>query len=231
MNYPIGFIVALTREAQTIQTGVKSNSEIINLNNNSKLIVSGMGYDRARLSAEHLIKAGCKCLISWGSCAALSPELNIGDIIIPKTLINSSNKPIDLIPNTLPTEVFNHKFVKINKAFLHLDSVITSENEKKRLHINTGAVAGDMESLAVIEAAQQYEIDYSIVRAVSDTTKTVIPYKITQHITPYGDLVFPDFYKALLFNPSSIIELIQLGKGFQSAMSNLSLIKNIILKN
>ncbi len=231
MNYPIGFVVALTREAQTLQTGVKPSFHAIDFHTNAKLFISGMGYENARLAAENLIQSGCKHLISWGSCAALSYELSIGDVIIPNTVIDFDNNKTDLYPDLLPSKIIKNNLVRSDTIYLHLDKVVCSESDKKQLHLDTNAVAGDMESLAVVDIAKQHNITSNIIRSVSDSRKTVIPYKITQHINQYGDLIFPDFYKALLLNPFSIPQLIQLGKGFKVAMNNLNLIKNELIEN
>ena len=58
--------------------------------------VCGMGAARAAQAARETLQQGANCLISWGTAAALDPQLRSGDIIVPRcVLMEEKTLPAD----------------------------------------------------------------------------------------------------------------------------------------
>lgn len=105
----------------------------------------------------------CDWLLCVGFAGALNPSLNVGDVLIPKTLLMQNRKPLLLETG------------QCDQTLLTVDHVVTTPQQKQQHFKATGADAVDMESRPVIEMALDMGLHVSAVRVISDDAKTGIP--------------------------------------------------------
>jgi adenosylhomocysteine nucleosidase len=118
------------------------------------LLASGPG---SRLVSEALReRKPADGLVSVGFCGALDPALEIGDIIVSGTDVQSA----------LP-------FVR--GEILSADRVAVTVAEKRTLREQTGAVAVEMESAAVAAKAREWGVPFRCIKVVSDTAREDMP--------------------------------------------------------
>ena len=124
---------------------------------------SGIGPARAAAATRVLIGKGCKLIISWGFCGALS-DLNVGDIVRAGIAIDA---------------VTNQRF----SSSLSLPDTIISASEvadpRRKVDLATsGAVAVDMESAAVARVCVTEKVTFAVLRVVVDDKAADWPSKL-----------------------------------------------------
>ena len=165
-----GIVVALSEELTTLTSKKidKGNSLFIA----DKLLVaySGAGSDNAQAAAESLITKGATRLISWGCAAALSASLKPGDLILADKLIDAGNVEMAIHADWHShTKNLLARLIAVHTGGLaESKSIVSSSKDKKKLQSKTGAVAVDMESIAITRVARQYELPFLAIRAIAD---------------------------------------------------------------
>ena len=97
--------------------------------------------------------------------------------------------------------------------------IIGSASEKAGLARTTGAIGLDMESMALALAAQQAQVPFVIVRAVSDLLDEDLPLDFNHFLRPTGWL---KGMVAVLGAPSSLFSLGRLRRQSLTAATNLT---------
>jgi adenosylhomocysteine nucleosidase len=95
-------------------------------------------------------------IVSTGFCGALDPALSVGDIVVSGEGVTSS-RPF------------------LRGEILSLDRVAVTAAEKRRLREQTGAVAIEMESVAVAAKAREWDLPFRCIKVVSDTAMDDMP--------------------------------------------------------
>lgn len=102
------------------------------------------------------IASAVDAVVSVGLCGALVEKLEIGDIVVGSAVNGVS---IDVPESTQK---------RVTGPIASVDHVVQTVDEKLRLR-QTGAVAVEMESAAVLERARRWGVPFYCIRAVSDT--------------------------------------------------------------
>ncbi|WP_198243504.1 phosphorylase [methane-oxidizing endosymbiont of Gigantopelta aegis] len=221
-----GIIVALPEEISTLTSASLQQGEIIRLNNNTLLMLAGAGPENAAHAAYQLIKyEGASRLISWGCAAALVDYLTPGDLILAENLIAEDQEILKCDPNWLSytREILKHLSL-FQEPLTTSQHIVDTAEAKQRLHIETQAVAVDMESAAIARIAKQHHCPFLLIRSIADTANMNLPQAIARAMNAEGRV---DISKLLLFilkKPSEIPSLIHLGLCFSSAKKTLTAI-------
>jgi len=211
----IGFITGLKKEA----TILCENANI----SISDIYCAGAKAGNAYHKAQLLVQNGCELLISFGVAGALDPTLKAGDLILPASVINKDG------------EVFETDFSRHQKMTSHLadeinffdgrlfgsEKLISSIPEKKHLNQSFGAVAVDMESLGVAQAALEQGCPFLIVRTISDTANQNIPAATFRAVDEEGNIQIAKVLKDLALRPADLPSLIKLAGNSQKAFASL----------
>jgi adenosylhomocysteine nucleosidase len=131
-----------------------------------KLVVAGVGARNSYQAARDLIdRFGVGSIATIGFAGALIDSLAVGDIVVADRVLDQQTG-----------ETFNcgrepWSLAAARRGTLFCASeVITSTSEKRRLAEHWGAIAVDMESAGVARAAAERGIDFSAVKAITDTS-------------------------------------------------------------
>lgn len=129
---------------------------------NAVLIVGGIGAKAAARAARMVLDMGqARTLVSAGSAGALKPELKVGHVFRPASVIDgASGKRFTAQGGTGTLVTAAH---------------ILGPEEKKLLASRFPAEAVDMEAAAVAAVAQERGVEFVAVKSISDELDVVLP--------------------------------------------------------
>jgi len=126
------------------------------------LTCGGIGAEPARRAAEAIIALYQPALIySAGFAGALDRKQHIGDIIVPRRVINANDG------SSIDTGQ--------GEGILVSFASVASPEQKAKLAYSYSAQAVDMEAAAVARAAEARGVRFAAVKAVSDESDFVLP--------------------------------------------------------
>lgn len=223
-----GIIVALPEELTTLTSKRISKGHCLFIADKLLVAYSGAGPNNALLAAELLVAKGAARLMSWGCAAALSASLKPGDLILADKLIDAGN--IEMAVNAdwySYTKNRLAKFVVVHSGSLAESiSIVSSSMDKKQLHSITGAVALDMESIAIAKVARQYNLPFLSIRVIADPVNMNLPLAINYSLNGRGEIVLRKLLLFLFLHPAELPGLIKLGLHFNAAKKTLKSVAN-----
>ena len=221
-----GIVAALPEELSTLTSKKIDRGCCVFITDTIVLASSGAGANNARTASELLIAQGATRLISWGCAAALSETLKPGDLVLADTLIDAELTQLNIHPEWLRfTKNLLSTHLKVHAGSLaESNSIIATGKDKKHLHTQTGAVALDMESIAIAKVARQNNLPFLAIRAIADPVNMDLPKAINHSLSNEGDIVLSKLLLFAVLHPAELPGLIKLGLHFNAAKNTLKLI-------
>ncbi len=134
--------------------------------------ITGVGIKKARKATSFIIqKFKPDLVISAGFGGALSPGLKVGDIVIGEWVLSLKKNEKRVLLSDLPH--VEHDFIR--GGILTENRFIYDPIEKKKLFEKSGALAVDMETWGVAEAALKSGVKVLSVRSISDEFSETLP--------------------------------------------------------
>ncbi|TIH16593.1 phosphorylase [Marinifilum sp. JC120] len=234
----LAIIAAMEQEAQAIcpapQHETLGKYQILSGTLKNKVsyrcIISGIGTTRAAEAAELLCAEKPDLILSIGVSGGLAAGLEAGTLVAATT-IHSDIAGFDswfegeedalmrseLIPSC--GEIQCGKLITAGEPLL-------TPQDKLFTHERTGALAVDMESISVAQAAKQAGIPFGCIRAISDDSKRGIPQESLAGVDESGKTQLGPILKAIMKRPTLIFELIPMGRDYSKALKALGKILN-----
>lgn len=221
-----GIVVALPEELITLTSKRIDKGRCVFIADKVLVAYSGAGPENAQAAAELLASRGTTQLISWGCAAALDETLKPGDLTLADTLLDADNAHIDIGSNWhRHTKDLLSKFLTVHTGCLaESKSIVSSSKDKKQLQSKTGAIALDMESIAIAKVAQQHALPFLAIRAIVDPTNMDLPRAINHSLNDQGDIVLRKLLLFIALHPAELPRLIRLGLHFNAAKNTLKLV-------
>ncbi|MDD5580166.1 MAG: phosphorylase [Methylobacter sp.] len=218
-----GIVVALPEEITTLTSKRIGKGNCLFITDKILVAYSGAGPENAQMAAELLVSKGVIQLISWGCAAALSPLLKPGDLTLAEILIDAECVRIDI--NSLwhnSTKNLLSEFVVVHTGHLaESKSLVSSSKDKKQLQSKTGAIALDMESIAVAKVATQHKLSFLAIRAIADPVTMSLPKAVDQSLNDQGEVLLGKLLLFTLLHPAELPGLIKLAMHFNAARKTL----------
>jgi adenosylhomocysteine nucleosidase len=216
-----GVVVALPEELATLTSQKPAQGECVWMAENILLTLAGAGPINADRAARRLIAQGANCLISWGCAAALAPQLKPGDLVVPQRVL-SEHQAFDTDKQWLQhLRHLSSPIPTVSGALAESSRIVAGSADKQRIHQDTGAVALDMESAAVVKAAQQANLPVLVIRAIADPVAMDLPQSVVHALNDQGRVELSKLLRFLLTHPWEIPALIKLGLHFNAAQTSL----------
>lgn len=165
-------------------------------------------------------------VISFGICGGLAPKLRPGDCIVASSIYDGkrhwptdkvwTKRLAELIPNT------------IIAPMLGVDAPVFDVAEKRRLFMQHGAVAVDMESHRAARLASVHRLPFVSVRAVADDAHCKVVMSAMAGRRADGSVSAAGVLGALGARPKEIIPLIRLAARANSARSALMRLRPLL---
>ena len=217
----IGIIVALPEELSTLTAQKLVRGQSLFIQDDLVIIYSGTGRDNAIKAVNKLIAKGVKGLISWGCAGALVPNLASGTLLFPEKIITATGETLNVSENWLTHVKKNLPIVHRSVILVESLHLIESPEAKHQLHEKTQAVAVDMESAAIVQAAQTAGLDSLVIRTISDSVNIQLPSIISKSMNINGEVERDKLLRLLLTHPQQLPALIKVGFHFQAAKNKL----------
>lgn len=195
-------------------------------NINFKCLICGVGYERAGEAARLLCEEQPDLLLSIGVSGGIAPGLPAGTLVAATT-IHSEIKEINSWHETerdaaARSDLFPHCGKMQCGPIVTSPEPVLTPKHKQLLHDRTGAIAVDMESIAVAQAAATGGIPFACIRAVSDDSDRTIPAEAIKGVDETGKSQLGPIMKAILKRPALILELIPMGMDYSKALKALA---------
>ena len=218
----VGIVVAMQIEARCLTNRHLPIGEIINLGNNSKICLCGMGGNAAREAAIKLQEEGATSLISFGVSGALDSKLRPGDLLLPQSVYNERLLPVSLAWRDRVQKCLPSNLRVISGKLATSKKILTSSNEKCDFARITGASAVDLESGAIAEVAEDSDIPFLAIRVISDPIEFSPPLALLDAVNPDGSAKISQIISLLLHRSVTLSTLLRLGRDVRTARATLA---------
>ncbi|SJM89423.1 Hopanoid-associated phosphorylase [Crenothrix polyspora] len=218
-----GIVVALPEELATLTEKKIDKGHCVFIAKQLLVVYAGAGCHNAKIAAESLLAKGATHLISWGCAAGLSHVLRPGDLVLADTVMDTDDVKIaiDADWHDHSKQVLSKSGVVHAGCLLTTPHIVAPSKDKKQLHLKTGAIALDMESVAIAKVAQQHGVPFLAIRVIADSVNTSLPRAINNALNDQGEVVLKKLLLSIALNPVEIPRLIKLGLNFRAAKLTL----------
>jgi adenosylhomocysteine nucleosidase len=224
----VGVVAALAAEARTLGPKLRRADGLFSIKDASLLAVSGIGGTLAARAAHDLIAAGASSLMSFGMAGGLDPDLLPGDVVVPDEVISRHGLRCQTSPEW--REQMRRQVQKAGAVasgnLLSCDKPIGEVADKAQAFRDTGAVAVDMESLAVAQVAAQHGIPFIAVRVIVDTATDVLPGSVLA-ASGSGAVNLRRLLAGLAMAPRDLIGLLRLARRYRAATRSLNAVARV----
>ena len=227
----VGVVAALEAEARTLGPAERRHDGLASLSDGALLALSGMGCaPAAAAAARRLAGAGVTSLMSFGLAGGLDPDLRAGNIVLPDEVISLEGARFvtaETWRERLRLVIAKHHPVAGGKL-LTSPQPIGAPADKIAAFRKTGAVAVDMESVAVAEVAAAHHLCFVAVRVIVDTATDVLPRTIVAS-SREGQVDIRRMIRGLATAPRDLIALIRLAQQYRSAIRSLAVVADALM--
>ena len=184
-----------------------------------KVVIAGIGRERARRAAEPLLERGADSLLGFGVCGGLSSQWRSGDLLLPRRVVADEGewRTHDVwrarLSRALPDA---HEVESIYCS----DAPVISRSDKRRLAMR-GFAAVDMESAGVAQAATHAGVPFAVLKAVCDPAERAVPAWTAKILDSSGALRWPAMFGVLGRGPRAWREVRLLRRDFAAARASL----------
>jgi adenosylhomocysteine nucleosidase len=152
-------------------------------------------------------------VVSAGACGALAPELAVGALVVPETVIAPDQRR--LATAALPG-------LARHGALVSSRHVLEDAAAKSRLWLATGALAVDMESAAILDWAALHGRPAAVVRGVSDSAARGVPADLARVVQDDGRVRPLRAVSAVLARPGALADAMALRAGTTAALKTVA---------
>jgi adenosylhomocysteine nucleosidase len=219
----LGVVAALAAEARALGPAAGRIGDVCRLRDGSLLAVSGMGTAAAEAAAAKLIEAGASALMSFGLAGGLDPALPAGSMVFPSEVISRDGRgsPISMDWRDRLSAAVHGLGPVCTGRLLTSARALDSVADKAAAFRDTGAVAVDMESLAIAQVAAAHHLPFVAVRVIVDTAADALPHAVVT-ASADGEVRILRLLGAIALAPGELGALIRLAGRYRTATRRLA---------
>ncbi len=176
-----------------------------------EVVVCGVGARAAVLAAERCVRlasrGSCGRVVWIGIAGALSPDLDIGDLIAARTAMSPGRPPLDL--DEALAAAASERGCRPG-VLVTASGLVATASSREALWRRSGqrdATAVDMESWPAARVLQSAGVPFAAVRAISDTAADRLPPWLERLPAPAGGDLPGLLLRRALAQPSSLLPL------------------------
>jgi adenosylhomocysteine nucleosidase len=190
------------------------------------LVVCRRSGCEASGSLRRALQGGCRSIISFGVAGGLAPDLRAGDVVVASAVRDSRT-----VRATDP--IWSRRLLAAVPDMRHgpvigVNSAVLDPEAKRELHAGTGAVAVDMESHLVAQAADAHNLAFAAVRVVVDPVHRTVPEAALMAMDPWGNTEVNRALREIMARPSQLAAFIRIAFDAYAARSALLRVRRII---
>jgi adenosylhomocysteine nucleosidase len=174
----------------------------------TRVVCAGNGSTLATSLGSNIAKDCCG-LISFGVAGGLSPHLHTGTCVVGSAILSDSTRFMTnrnwshSLLQAIPSAVYG--------IILGVPVPIARSETKRRLHVETGAVAVDMESHVVARVAGARGLPMAAVRVITDSASQGLPQSAVVAMRPDGTVDLVSMIRHLMREPRELPMLLWTG--------------------
>ncbi len=211
-NMHLGIVYAMPMEARGLTKSAPPRFQPLQISDHCTVIRAGIGGSNARRAATVLRDAGVEALLSWGCAAGLDPEIEPGTIVVPTAVLAPDGEKIKVdqrLHSSLCQALSGGVPIR-TECSMSSDSPVVSRQQKAMLYQRYAAVAVDMESAAIAQAARSFDLPFAAVRVVLDPAGQGLPEAVIQGMEDDGSFAIGRCLRCLLKRPSDVLGMVSL---------------------
>lgn len=182
-------------------------------------VVTGMGAENARRAAESVMQEPYQFCVAAGFAGSLRKTHSAGNVLVAEAVQQLSQSKTLLCSRNLVSAAQGDG-AKRAKMFLTTDHIIGTAEEKARLAPFADAV--DMESFAVLSAADAHKCSAVAIRVISDSFDEDVPANLDTTVDERGKVTIGGVFRYVAYHPLQLPALIRLGRKSRSAAEALA---------
>lgn len=182
-------------------------------------VITGMGAANATRVADSLISKAYSCCIISGFAGALKPSVKLGDIVASEKVQHHASRQTEICDPDLLAHASENGATRIS-TLLTTDHVVNTAAEKNRLSELAEAV--DMETFAILHAANKNKVRSAVVRVISDSFDRDMPAELDTIVDPQGHVKIAGVVRYVAKHPLTVPALMRLGRDSKTAAEALA---------
>jgi adenosylhomocysteine nucleosidase len=189
-----------------------------------RAVAAGGDAERTRRAMAPLVADGVRALVSFGICGALDPALNPGALILPQVVIAEDGRRhrIDVaLRSVLAAALGRARVVALAGDILGAVRAADTPSRKAALNRQSGAVAVDLESHLVADAAAAAGLPFAVLRAVADPAERALPPAALIGLDAAGRPALGRILLSLARHPGQLPALVRLAGDTRRALATL----------
>ena len=184
------------------------------------VVETGTGFAPARRATQAMVDAHSPpWIISAGFSGALRPEMKIGQIVMANDVCDVHGQELSVDIN-MPADPDGGLYVG---RILNTDEIVRTVEEKQYLAEQHGALAVDMESLAVAQVCRDTQTRFLAVRVISDDMSADLPPEVLSILGATGTYRVGAAMGALWKRPAAVKDLWKLRESANFAAERLAI--------
>ena len=191
------------------------------------VILTGAGPKQAHLETAKVLGGdpdSVQLCVSSGLAGALKPQYQVGQVLAARS-VRTENELTDPSGDPLESSAPLLSFAAecgatVVEQFYSAVRVVGRAEEKRHLGERSDAV--EMESFEVLLESAAYGIPAIAIRAVSDLVDDDLPLDMNRIFTDEGQVSIPRVLGQVALNPTSVPELVRLGRNSKTAAESLA---------
>jgi len=182
-------------------------------------VITGIGMENARRVSEAVLDQPYQFCITAGFAGALSEKHSVGEILVAEAVQELGKAKTVLCSRNL-TYAARDDGAKLVKMFLTSNQLASSAEEKKQLAPFADAV--EMESFAIMSAAQRHKKAVVAIRVISDSALHDVPAGVNTMVDDNGQVKIAGVVRYVARHPLQLPALIRLGRDSKTAAESLA---------
>jgi adenosylhomocysteine nucleosidase len=177
------------------------------------LEIVAVGIGASQLQTRGSALATPTAVVSAGVCGALAPELAVGALVVPEAVLGPDGRRRATASLGGPRR---------HGTLLTTDHVLEDAAAKSRCWLQTGALAVDMESAAILDWAAARGLPGLVVRGVSDPAARGVPADLARVVQDDGRVRPMRAVTAMLARPRALADAVALRAGTTAALKTVA---------
>jgi adenosylhomocysteine nucleosidase len=163
-------------------------------------------------------------VISFGVAGGLDPSLKSGDVVVATEVMAGDARwlaGLSLHENLFASVALGGRRRVVRGSLAGAEAVVQGQSCKAALHMETGAVAVDMESHIAAAYAAEAGLPFAALRVISDPAGRALPELARAAIKPDGKIDLRKILRGVVRNPRTLRALVSTGIDFNRALKSL----------
>ena len=187
----------------------------------SRIVAAGGDPARVRTAIERAFLDGADAVLSFGLAAGLAPELHPGSLLVPDDVVDATGRLRFAVDPAWTARLRARLPAADRRPLCGVSCVLAGVDDKAAVFSRSGAIAADMESLAVAQACAAAGRRFALVRVVCDPASRPLPPAARRAMRADGRIDVAAVIGSLAGRPGQVPALLRVAVDARTAMAAL----------